>query len=32
MDFNGCIQFQIGSIKIRTLAHAAANAPGKFSI
>jgi hypothetical protein len=32
MDFNGGIQFQIGTIKIHTLAHAAANALGKFSI
>jgi hypothetical protein len=32
MDFNGGIQFQIGTIKIHTLAHATANALGKFSI
>ena len=32
MDFNGGIQFQIGTIKIHTLAHATANALGKFRI
>lgn len=32
MDFKGGIQFQIGTIKIHTLAHATANALGKFSI
>jgi hypothetical protein len=32
MDFNGGIHFQIGTIKIHTLAHATANALGKFSI